>query len=164
MDIPLTEPDLAKVRKLIDTVDLNSTINRLTTVHHWKEAWALKAVEQYRHYLFLKIKYGKTHALPPSLDIDEVWHAHILHTEEYTEFCQQAFGFFLHHHPHHGKNNELTDADIAKAFEEETQKLYYLEFGEYIEAVMPLPLKVIIKRLIASVKIRKTMIATTESV
>ena len=162
--MPVFEPDLTKARKLINMIDLNSTINRLIKVHHWKEDWALKAVEQYRNYLFLKIKYGKTHTLPPSLDIDEVWHAHILHTEEYTEFCQEAFGFFLHHHPHHGKNNELTDADIAQAFEQETQKLYYLEFGEYIEAVMPLPFKVLIKRFFAFLTInKKNVMATSES-
>jgi hypothetical protein len=165
MDRSLTEQDLAKIRKLINTVDLSSTVDRLIKVHHWKEEWVLKAVQQYRNYLFLKIKYGKTHGLPPSVDIDEVWHAHILHTEEYIEFCQNAFGFFLHHHPHHGKDGEFTDADIAKAFEQETQKLYYSEFGEYIEAVMPLPFKVIIKRLISLLKInKKAVLATSESV
>ncbi len=91
-----------------------------------------------------------------------VWHAHILHTEEYAEFCQNVFGFFLHHHPHQGKDNQLTDTDIAKAFEQETQKLYYLEFGEYIEAVVPLSLNVILKRLVAFIKINKNMIVTTE--
>ena len=163
MDIS-PELNLTKAKKLINTVDLSSTINRLVKVHHWKEAWALKAVQQYRNYLFLKFKYGKTHSLPPSSDIDEVWHAHILHTEEYTEFCQNVFGFFLHHHPHHGKDNELTDVDIAKAFEQETQKLYYLEFGEYIEAVMPLPLNMILKRLIIFFKMNKTKIAKTVNI
>ncbi len=162
MDMLFTKPDFTRVRKLINTVDLSSTINRLVKVHHWKKSLALKAVQQYRNYLFLKFKYNNTHSLPPSLDIDEVWHAHILHTEEYAEFCQNVFGFFLHHQPHHGKDNQLTDADIAKSFEQETQKLYYLEFGEYIEAVMPLSFNVILKRLVAFIKINKNMIATTE--
>ncbi len=143
----LFSQDLVVIKKSIDTVDLNSTINRLIEIHNWKEKWAFKAVQQYRNYLFLKIKYGNSHILPPSLDIDEVWHAHILHTEEYYEFCHRVFGFFLHHHPHHGKDNNLTDLDITKIFEHETQRLYYLEFGDYIEAVRPLPIKIIIQRL-----------------
>jgi len=31
--------------------------------------------------------------------IDEVWHAFILHTREYAEFCQSIFGRFVHHAP-----------------------------------------------------------------
>ena len=140
--------DLTATKKLIDAVDLSSTIYRLIKVNHWKIEWALKASQQYRNYLFLKIKYGKMYSLPPSLDIDEVWHAHVLHTEEYYEFCQHTFGFFLHHNPHHGKDGSLTDADIARAFENETQKLYHLEFGSHIDAVRPLPIRVIMKRLL----------------
>lgn len=35
----------------------------------------------------------------PSLPIDEAWHAFILHTVDYTRFCQERFGFYLHHQP-----------------------------------------------------------------
>ncbi len=146
MDMLLTEPDFAKIKKLINAVDLSSTINRLVKVHHWKNSLALKAVQQYRNYLFLKKKYGKTYSLPPSYDIDEVWHAHILHTEDYYTFCKEVFGDFLHHHPHHGKNNSITDQEIAEGFKK-TQELYYTEFGEYIYAVKPIPFKIRLKRL-----------------
>jgi hypothetical protein len=147
-----SETELMAARKLIDAVDLNPTIHRLMTVHHWKKKQALEAVKQYRNYLFLRKKYdhqyvSDIYALPPSYDIDEVWHAHILHTEDYYDFCKQAFGHFLHHHPHHGKDNTLTDSDIEQAFEGQTQKLYYAEFGEHIEAIRPLPFKVTLKRL-----------------
>ncbi|QLH43881.1 MAG: hypothetical protein HWD59_15100 [Coxiellaceae bacterium] len=39
--------------------------------------------------------------MAPSRDIDEIWHAHILHTQDYTEFCEKLFGFYLHHCPSH---------------------------------------------------------------
>lgn len=32
-------------------------------------------------------------------DVDEVWHAHILHTQTYAEDCEDYFGHFLHHLP-----------------------------------------------------------------
>lgn len=41
---------------------------------------------------------GKFVAMPSKV-VDEAWHAFILDTEAYSEFCKQAFGRFMHHHP-----------------------------------------------------------------
>jgi hypothetical protein len=38
---------------------------------------------------------------PPPL-IDEAWHAHILNTRNYKEFCMREFGYFVHHTPGDG--------------------------------------------------------------
>src|SRR5690606_16704119 len=35
---------------------------------------------------------------PPQV-IDEVWHLFILSTEDYAKFCEDYFGFFIHHRP-----------------------------------------------------------------
>ena len=35
----------------------------------------------------------------PSRAVDEAWHGLILCTATYSEFCEQAYGRFLHHHP-----------------------------------------------------------------
>lgn len=35
----------------------------------------------------------------PSQAVDELWHDFILSTRHYREFCQRAFGRYLHHHP-----------------------------------------------------------------
>ena len=35
----------------------------------------------------------------PSKAVDEAWHEMILMTREYTEFCERAFGRYLHHTP-----------------------------------------------------------------
>jgi hypothetical protein len=35
----------------------------------------------------------------PSQAVDEAWHEMILMTREYTWFCEQAFGHYLHHSP-----------------------------------------------------------------
>ena len=37
--------------------------------------------------------------LGPSPIVDIGWHTFILHTVAYTEYCQRAFGFYLHHNP-----------------------------------------------------------------
>lgn len=36
----------------------------------------------------------------PSHAVDALWHAFILDTHAYAEFCQRAFGRMLHHRPH----------------------------------------------------------------
>jgi hypothetical protein len=41
---------------------------------------------------------GKFVAMPSRI-VDDAWHAFILDTEAYSQFCKQAFGRFLHHHP-----------------------------------------------------------------
>jgi hypothetical protein len=146
MDSFPVNTELSTAKKLIDDFDLNSTFVRLVRVNKWSEKNALEAIKQYRRFLYLKKKYGDQYELPPSFDIDEAWHAHILHTEEYCNFCEQVFGKFLHHHPHHGKDNNISDQKIAEDFEI-TQKLYRLEFGEYIYAIKAIPLKVRFKRL-----------------
>ena len=35
----------------------------------------------------------------PSKVVDNLWHEFILNTREYEQFCQQAFGRYLHHTP-----------------------------------------------------------------
>jgi hypothetical protein len=47
----------------------------------------------------------------PSHAVDEAWHGLILCTARYAEFCDQAYGRFLHHHPDGGAPTEVvTDA------------------------------------------------------
>ncbi|MCW2948527.1 MAG: hypothetical protein JWR24_5244 [Actinoallomurus sp.] len=37
--------------------------------------------------------------LAPSRTVDKGWHAFILHTREYADFCQDVAGRFIHHAP-----------------------------------------------------------------
>jgi len=124
--------DLEQVKQLIDNLDLSSVIARLVEIEKWSQKDAVLAIQQYRNYLLLKKKYPE-YNLPPSKDIDDVWHAHILHTKEYRTFCKQAFSHeddqYLDHDPHLAR--EGTMEQLAQLFEK-TQMLYYQEFGEYI--------------------------------
>jgi len=38
-------------------------------------------------------------AMAPPEDIDEIWHNFILFTGDYSEYCQDMVGMFLHHQP-----------------------------------------------------------------
>jgi hypothetical protein len=43
----------------------------------------------------------------PSHAVDEAWHGLILCTASYAEFCQSAYGRFLHHHPEGGAQKRV---------------------------------------------------------
>lgn len=131
--------DFAK--ELIYSVDLSPILKRLIFVEGWKPKHAKLAIQQYRNYLFLKRKYRSEYSqeqLPPSYEIDEVWHAHILHTRDYINFCNQVFNEYLHHSPHHGQNQELSLNKMVDLFAE-TQRLYNKEFGDYIYSIKRIP-------------------------
>lgn len=132
--------DLNQYKEIINSVDLSPIVNRLVKIEKWSEKQALAAVEQYRIYIFLCKKHGNHIKLPPSKDIDEVWHAHILHTKLYADFCHKIFNQFMHHDPADTESDNATD--YANDFENNTQRLYYDETGDYIYAIRPIPIKV----------------------
>lgn len=59
-----------------------------------------------RQFFLAYLKGGRRHVSMPSQVVDELWHAFILHTRAYEQFCQQAFGGLLHHTPAVALNNE----------------------------------------------------------
>lgn len=147
--------ELNRAKGMIDSLNINPIMERLVQVEKWRKKQAFQACEQYRNYLFLLKKYGNRYSsenLPPSLDIDAAWHAHILFTEKYIEFCNNVFGKYLHHHPHHGQDSiKISDIKLESMFEI-TQELYYKEFGDYIYAIRPLPFKTYIKNYVKKLK------------
>ncbi|OGT46669.1 MAG: hypothetical protein A3F17_05110 [Gammaproteobacteria bacterium RIFCSPHIGHO2_12_FULL_41_15] len=127
---PTSNLSAQKAWDFIKIADLSPLIERLVKIDKWKKKHAILAVQQYRNYIFLRKKYPSKE-LPPSKEIDAVWHAHLLHTKEYFMFCEQVFGYYLHHHPHVTNNSK---ADLEKLFNL-TQELYKREFGSYINRV-----------------------------
>ncbi|WP_324188661.1 hypothetical protein [Nocardia flavorosea] len=49
----------------------------------------------------------------PSRAVDEAWHGLILCTRRYAEFCERAYGQFLHHHPAGAEPAESAAVDTA---------------------------------------------------
>jgi len=35
----------------------------------------------------------------PTFEVDVAWHAFILHTRDYTNYCMERFGHYVHHEP-----------------------------------------------------------------
>ena len=95
----------------------------------WKPQQADAGIRQYRNILLLWLKYGDETTLPPSEDIDEIWHNHILDTKKYQADCDFLFGKFLHHYPYFGIDDQTDRNDLNNAFAN-TKRLYIKEFGE----------------------------------
>lgn len=123
---------LDQAKSYIYSIDFSSIINRLVKYSGWNRSEALTICDFYRNYLFLNKKHAEQYDyLPPSEEIDEFWHEHILDTQKYHTDCQVIFGKYLHHIPN-SQSDSLSDmADINKAFQV-TQELHFQEFGYYI--------------------------------
>jgi hypothetical protein len=125
------------IKHLIQSIDLEPVIERMVKIHKWPRSHAIEAAAQYRRFLFLNKKYGNTYPLPPSRDIDEFWHNHILHTYQYQKDSQKIFNEFFHHYPSELKNNESQKHTFDEVFEKHTQMLHFKEFGDYIYEIRP---------------------------
>jgi len=93
MDEHLTVP--AVIRDL----DLSAVRARLIQKKGWTTAHADRLVEEYREYLALFYFHPGEELVPPSQDLDDVWHEHILDTQRYAADCHNVFGRFIHHIP-----------------------------------------------------------------
>jgi hypothetical protein len=52
-----------------------------------------------RQFFLAHLKSGLQYVSMPSQVADDLWHELILYTKNYQQFCEQAFGRFLHHTP-----------------------------------------------------------------
>ncbi len=86
-----------------------------------------------RYYALAALEPGKDHAV--SQPVDPFWHAHILFSHDYSEFCERAFGHYLHHVP---LDHEDTAAvSRVRAVYEDTLQGQRRYFGNLNEAWWP---------------------------
>ncbi|MDR3490452.1 MAG: hypothetical protein P4M12_00250 [Gammaproteobacteria bacterium] len=126
-------PSLEKAKDYIDSIDFSLIIEKMVKNDGWRRSDALATSELYRHFLYLNKKYLSDAILPPSEDIDEFWHYHILDTQKYINDCEAIFGRYFHHYPYLVLDHQLNQSGLTQAFEV-TQNLHIVEFGEPIFA------------------------------
>lgn len=102
MSTQITQP---KTQVRVDSflsLDLECVRARVQDVNpNWTQEQLETAVHDYRYYLALCSRmWGNP--LVPSVDVDEVWHSHILFLEKYLDDCQALFGKTLFHVPFFG--------------------------------------------------------------
>jgi len=128
-DITSTQNALETTKTYIYNIDFSNIINKMTSHHSWKRKDVEKVCGMYRHFLWLHKKYESQYALPPSEEIDEFWHNHILDTQQYRKDCQIIFGKYLDHYPYLGID-EKTDRNDLNNFFAKTAELYEKETGQ----------------------------------
>jgi hypothetical protein len=95
----------------------------------WTREYTESIEHAYRNYLTMLVKHPEdAEDIVVSKDVDEFWHAHILHTMKYTEDCERVFGTYLHHNPDVGGRTQAV-LDRKAVLAEKTRRLYQREFG-----------------------------------
>nr|WP_295865830.1 hypothetical protein [uncultured Chitinophaga sp.] len=99
---------------------------KLARENGWNERFTSRAITEYRRFVYLCC-ISPTGA-SPSYVIDQVWHKHLLYTENYwDEFCEKVLGRKLHHHPSKGGPPEQARHDDWFL---QTLRLYRTVFDE----------------------------------
>lgn len=96
---------------------------RLSFENNWTEYFTIKAIEEYKKFMFLAAISNQM--VSPSEIVDVVWHQHLIFTESYKEFCA-LLGKKIEHIPSTHDKNEKETFLRAKS---ETKKLYEQHFG-----------------------------------
>ena len=101
------DPRWQKIRQYrLDDPDADLPFTRrLARENRWAVDFAVRVVEEYRHFCYLAIAAG--HPVTPSDEVDQTWHLHLLYTRDYwDDFCPNVLGTKLHHGPTRGGKGE----------------------------------------------------------
>lgn len=112
---------------ILDKPDVPLPLSRRLARHHgWCYGYALRAIEEYKKFVFLAVVTGQ--GVTPSVDVDAVWHFHLAYTESYwTTLCGQVLQQPLHHHPTQGRPGQQ---DFFKTAYQNTLTQYEYCFGQ----------------------------------
>jgi len=94
----MTEAEREAAQKLIMRYPLPFVVHRLGKEGNIPKGLVDEAILEWRKFMVCVLHSGGPVGMISPV-IDEVWHAFILHTREYAEFCQSIFGRFVHHAP-----------------------------------------------------------------
>lgn len=99
---------------------------RLADEQGWSDAHTARVIEEYRRFVLLTQVAGGE--MTPSVEVDQVWHAHMLYSRDYWDgFCRDTLRRPLHHGPNAG--GEEQDRRYHAQYEE-TLRAYARVFGE----------------------------------
>jgi hypothetical protein len=101
MQVQFSDIQTLTFEKKLKVLNLNWIVQRLMQPHPglgWTREQAEKAIAHYKQFLSRVYFYPEC-VIVPQGDVDQVWHQHILNTQQYDMDCQWLFGYFLHHVP-----------------------------------------------------------------
>jgi hypothetical protein len=99
---------------------------RLAQDNGWPHDFALRVIEAYRCFMYLACIADEE--VVPSDEVEQVWHLHLIYSQDYwEEFCGTVLQRPLHHKPTGGAASERSR---AKADYQRTLDLYQTTFGK----------------------------------
>ncbi|MES2773707.1 MAG: hypothetical protein V4722_05960 [Bacteroidota bacterium] len=98
---------------------------KIARKHNWPGRMALKAVFEYKKFVYLGVV--SDFEVTPSKAIDIVWHEHILFTKGYRDFCNSVIECPFDHNPELVPIQDQTGRFSAQFID--TLNLYKNEFG-----------------------------------
>lgn len=111
----------------IENINLSRAMKRLQTNLGWTQSETETAVKQYRRFLVLAALHPKQTLVPSKL-VDEVWHQHVLDTQQYPKDCDKVFGAVMHHNPYFGTTPR--GKRLLPGLFKQTNRLFTQEFGD----------------------------------
>ena len=110
-------------------MDLSRIQYRLETKLKWSAERSDRAIAEYRRFIYIVGTCQGRYV--PSQEVDEVWHAHILHTALYAKHCNEICQRFIHHRPSDPPAADGTSSlDADRLHYAETLSTYARVFGE----------------------------------
>lgn len=67
---------------------------------------------------FLDVMGSTGLGLSPSKQVDPAWHTFMLHSEEYTSWCMERYGRYIHHAPKSRYRDKATMVDVVTRIRE----------------------------------------------
>lgn len=101
-------------RTLIDITLFDRLAARVAREHQLSVAYAERIVDQALAFLASSAEYT-AEPLAPTPTVDIGWHAFILYTREYTQFCHAVAGRFIHHVPTDSPNALVSQSSPGEA-------------------------------------------------
>jgi hypothetical protein len=98
--------------------------SKIARKHNWTERFALRAIDEYKKFVFLGVT-SDVPVTPPKI-IDMVWHEHILFSRAYREFCDAVLTRPFDHNPELLPTPDQTD--VFETQFEQTLDSYEREF------------------------------------
>ena len=80
--------------------------DRLASENNWSIEFAEDAIQEYKRFMFLLCRSG--HPVTPSVEVDQVWHLHLLYTKDYWEIFADKLSLTPHHGPTRGGKAEAS--------------------------------------------------------
>jgi hypothetical protein len=81
-------------------LDLSSVRGTLVAKQGWSREQAIRVEGDYKRFLYALARKREDDILsPPTKEVDQFWHQHILDTRKYRDDCEKVFGHYVDHTP-----------------------------------------------------------------